>query len=190
MKQIPHAKGNPYELNRKDSRLKNYDYSRSGIYYVTFCTYERICYLRDGDDANLRYYNQGSLAEAFLNMMSVFNQNVEVLDYVVMPDHIHVLLSLNNDEADKRYFEECHDLDITLDRAKVQKDSLSSIIGHFKASITRHCRRQHLEMKWQKGFYDRVIRTNEELDSIKKYIRENESMWDVERTVNPMGWPV
>ena len=189
MKKIPHPEVNPYEQNRKKIRWENYDYSQSGIYYVTRCTYDRICYFRKIDSEDLTLLPQGSLAEAFLSVMPVFYPDVEVINYVVRPDHIHLLLLLHNEEADLRAFEQANELDVDVWKLRHQKETLSSIIANYKSSITRHCHRQHFEMKWQRGFYDRVIRNSEELAAFNKYINENLQYWGIEKTVNPMGWP-
>ena len=190
MKTIPHPMVNPNEMERKKIRRENYDYSQSGIYYVTLCTHNRVCYFGEIVDGNLRYSNAGSIAEAFLHSLSHFNPKVEVLNYVVMPDHIHALLSIINDEADLRNFERANELDTDPSKEGIYKDTLSGIIGFYKASISRHCHRQHIEMEWQKSFYDHIIRNSEEMTAINKYINENPANWEIERTLNPMCWPL
>ena len=189
MERIPHPTTNPNELNRKKMRWDGYDYTRSGIYYVTFCTYNRVCYLGEIVDGEMKYSNAGSLAEAFLSVLHVFNPKVEVLSYVVMPDHIHALIYLSNDEADLRWFEQCQH--ISEDTVIVsKKDSLSTIISNYKAAVTRCCNRQHIDFKWQRGFFDHVVRNSEELEALKTYIHHNPGNWEADRNMNPLTWPL
>ena len=190
LEKIPHPKVNPYEADRKRTRWEFYDYSQSGTYYVTLCTLDRVCYFGEMENGDLTYFNAGSLAEAFLHIMSVFNPKVEVLNYVVMPDHIHILLRILNDEADLRIFEEARNTDNASHQESNYRDTLSGVIGYYKSTISRACHRQHIAMAWQKSFYDRVIRNPEEMEAINKYINENRVHWGIERTVNPMGWPL
>ena len=105
MEQTPHPLRNPNELNRKKNRLENFDYSQSGYYFITMCTHERICYFGEIVDGEMHYSNAGSLAEAFVSVLHIFNPKVKVLNYVVMPDHVHALIWLTNEEADQRCFE-------------------------------------------------------------------------------------
>ena len=189
MKQIPFPKLNPYELDRKKTRWENYDYTRSGIYFVTFCTYERVCYFGDLIDEEMKYSNQGSIAEAFINILSVFHKKVKVKvwKYAVMPDHIHALIELENEEADQSRLDHLTDTE-EVQKPYKQKNSLSTIIGNYKAAITRCCHRQHLEIKWQNGFNDHIIRNHEEFVTYYNYIERNPANWLVERQQNPMGW--
>ena len=186
MKIIPHPEINPYEQVRKRTRWEYYDYTLSGMYFVTFCTQDRQCFFGDIVDGVMHYSNQGSLAEALLTLIPTFNPVVEVVDYVVMPDHIHILMAIHNDEADQRNFEHRNEVDAPI--KVVQKNSLSSIIGNYKGSITRHCHRQNLPIEWQRGFYDHVVRNHEEMIGFQRYIDSNVPNWEVDRLKNPKGW--
>ena len=126
------------------------------------------------------------MAEDFLNKIPTIFPVVDVRKYVVMPDHIHILLAIHNDEADLELFE--HRNDVEQSKKVKQKDSLSSIIGSYKASVTRQCHRQHLPIEWQRGFYDHVIRNHEEMIAFQRYIDSNVPNWEVDRLKNPKGW--
>ena len=177
MKELPHPKVTPYEQDRKKTRWENYDYSCSGTYFVTFCTFERGCYFGGIKDGALVPSPQGSVAFVVLSLLPKLFPKIEMLNFAVMPDHIHLLLSIFNDEADLRAFE--HRNDILENGERYAKESLSSFISSCKSSITRYCHQQHLEIKWQKGFFDRVVRNTDEKAALDKYIRENPLKWDL-----------
>ena len=137
----------------------------------------------------MNYFNAGSLAEAFLSMLHVFHPKVEVLNYVVMPDHIHALIALDNDDADQRWFDQCQNLSDA--RQPISpKDSLSSIISNYKAAVTRCCNRQHIAFKWQKSFYDHVVRNSEELEVLNRYIDHNPGNWEADLSMSPYCSPI
>jgi REP element-mobilizing transposase RayT len=91
-----------------------------------------------------------------------------------MPDHFHGIIIIDNT------------LNVMDDKEK-KTLTLSDIIGKFKSYSTRKIRNllgTGNEFEWQKSFYDRIIRNEEELYNIRKYIQENPLRWDIEKN-NP-----
>ena len=91
--------------------------------------------------------------------------NVEIDCYIIMPDHIHLIIILDKDESKKNY-------------------SLSDVIGKFKSFSCKKIREvleDDEKFEWQKSFYDRIIRNEKELYQIRKYIQENPLRWDIEK---------
>ena len=105
----------------------------------------------------------GQVVEESIVKMSEMNPCVEVDAYVVMPDHVHIILVLTTDEAGRR-----------------GGRPLQEIIGRFK-SFTDHYYRNHEELcapyLWQKSYYDHIIRTDEELQAVRRYIESNPQTW-------------
>ena len=194
MKQIPHPQLNPYEQNRKQVRWEDYDYARSNVYYVTMCTHHRLCYFGDVHAAELKCTHQGCLADVLLIEIPYHFPIAKVLDYVVMPDHIHLLISIDHPEAD----EAAHTREINNDelsmrehrRQNIGNNTLSSIIRAYKTAVSYHCHRLHLDMQWQRGFYEHIVRDEYELRHFKEYIDANLGRWNEDRDVFDQGWPV
>ena len=179
MKQIPHPKVNPYEQIRKLIRWKYYDYACSGTYFVTICTHDRNCFFGDIKDGILDPSRQGCVAKVVMELLPKISPNVEILTYVIMPDHLHILLWIHNDDADLKAFEQRNE-EIIKSLTQRQKETLSSFIASYKSAVTRFCHSLSLEMKWQTSYFDRVVRNVREEEEIRKYIKENPGKWETD----------
>jgi REP element-mobilizing transposase RayT len=101
--------------------------------------------------------------EVLMNITSYYN--VEIDCYIIMPDHIHLIIILDKDESKKNY-------------------SLSDVMGKFKSFSCKKIRKvleDDEKFEWQKSFYDRIIRNEKELYQIRKYIKENPLRWEIEK---------
>ena len=136
---------------RKPNRIPNYDYSLPNYYFVTICTHQKQHIF--GTVAQLNGYGQIA-AELLLTIPKHF-PNAAIDKYVIMPNHIHAIIILRDASPDSR------------------KD-LSVILGQFKAKVSQIL---HQTMPgriiWQKSFYDRVIRTEQDYQAAWRYIDEN-----------------
>ena len=148
---------------RKEIRLKDYDYGSTGTYFVTVCAKERenIFWEDVGttigrqSDVNLSHY--GKMVDDAINNISNIYPSVTVDHYVIMPDHIHLLLSILHDDDGRPMVVP------TINRMVNQmKGYVSKQIGH---SI------------WQGRFYDHVIRNRDDYNEHVQYIRENPMRW-------------
>jgi REP element-mobilizing transposase RayT len=147
---------------RKLHRLKNWDYSQSGYYFVTICTNEKRKYLsairQNGMDVTLIPTQIGQLVLDCWKRIEAVHPNVKLDYYCLMPNHLHGILILEENS-----------------------DSLSHIIRSFKSVTTRHFNKlvtdDEKNALWQLSFYDRIIRNEAELFETRKYIEGNPSKW-------------
>ena len=153
------------------ARLRFTNYGRNGLYFVTICT------------ADKRYYFGNISSPGIMNLSPVGNYArqcwseipkhfpfVHLSEFVVMPNHIHGILAFRKSEAALKEL-------TTSNKFQNQKQNLASIIGTFKSAVTRYAKQNEIPFKWQARYYDRIIRTSEECDSIKAYIRNNIRHW-------------
>lgn len=141
---------------RKNIRLKFYDYSEEGIYFITICTKNRIELLgKIGDNKDIKLSKEGILSEQYIRSINNIFNNVIVNEYVIMPNHIHMLLTIKNK----------NNIDI-FRIIKQYKMQVSKKIGY---SI------------WQKSFYEHVIRNEKEYYIIKEYIQNNIINWQKDK---------
>ncbi|HQF55149.1 MAG TPA: transposase [Fibrobacteria bacterium] len=142
---------------RHDSiRLRCWDYSSIGPYFVTVCSRDRrplFGVLRDGD---VVLSNAGILvARSWCELPNHLPQ-VSLDQWIVMPDHFHAIVWIDPEHGGST--------------------KLGSVVGAFKSASTRSIR-LHVDdpglSVWQRGYYDRVIRAQDELDGIRRYIRDN-----------------
>jgi REP element-mobilizing transposase RayT len=157
-------------VKRKRIRLKDYDYSRFGFYFVTICLNERNEILSKISDGKNVLTEFGQIVEEILNNLPKY-YNIEIDSYIIMPDHIHIIIIVDNDPPEE-------------EKISTKIKTLSGIIGRFKSYSTKQIRpllksSQHFE--WQKSFYDRIIRNEKELYQIRKYIQENPLRWEIEK---------
>ncbi len=137
---------------RKSPRLKGYDYSISNHYFVTVCTKYKKCIF--GEPGNLNPC--GKIAKQGILLMKEHNPDVRVETFVVMPNHVHILLFLYGGKARLEY-----------------------VVGTWKAFVTREIHSVHPGMSvWQSSFYDHIVRNERSLQNIWKYIDNNPANWE------------
>lgn len=150
---------------RKHPRMKNFDYSENGLYFLTLCVKDKgklLCSIvgRDVPDAPSVFLTEkGKIVEKYIN--SIKNtEKVSVETYVIMPDHIHLLLFVDNPDGASRTSRPTHSL-------------VSRTVSGFK----RLCNKEIGENIWQASFYDHVIRNEKDYKTHFRYIEDNPTMW-------------
>ena len=164
---------NPIINHRKSIRLKEYDYSQPGEYFITICIYEKKCILGEIVDENILFSPIGEIAKRCWEEIPEHFSNVELDEYVIMPNHIHGIIMIT----------ECRDLINQIPTKnyplmKNQKVTLGKIIRHYKARTAKHIHDSgSMDFRWQPLFYDRIIRSDKELNNIRNYIINNPLKW-------------
>jgi putative transposase len=141
-------------------RLPRFDYHRSGAYFVTFCTAHRDRFLAEVVEGQLQLTAAGKIADAAWPRVLSWYSYVRLLDSVVMPDHVHALLSVGTPHGPVK--------------------SVSRLVGAVKtrsAARINHLRRTPGAPVWQSGFHDKIIRSPEMLAAVREYIRNNPRRW-------------
>ena len=155
---------------RKSTRLPGYDYSTPGAYFLTFCTENRKCVLSripvgtgvlDGPNIELLPY--GKIADKILRQLDAHYENISVESYVIMPNHIHILLFVQvpaNGPSGTPV-------------PTVQNSTVSRFVSTFK----RFCNRECGKNIWQTRSYDHIIRSQADFDEHLRYIHDNPFRW-------------
>lgn len=159
--------------NRKNIRLRNYDYSQSGYYFVTICTKNRVCYLGDIVNGEMHLNESGDIVDRCLKDLKYHFPNSDVDYYCIMPNHIHAIIIINTD-VENAYAENTHACSLRRD-----KQLLPVIVGSFKSAVSKLIHRVDGNdvFKWQKSYYERIIRNEYELYEIRKYVQLNPTNW-------------
>ena len=139
---------------RKKIRVGEYDYSQCGAYFVTICTQNRRPILSNivGDDAHIVPKRYGQIVEKYLKNAA------EIEKYVIMPDHIHMLIRLEEQGAEKR---------------SPQASRIASIVRSIKTLTTKEIG----EPIFQRSYYDHVVRNQRDYNEIWEYIENNPRKW-------------
>ena len=142
------------EFMRKRNRLEGFDYSKDGVYFITICTKDKEFTLSrisgEKENAVSVLSNHGQLVRSGIELINVWYPFAKVLQYVIMPNHVHILLELRNARL-----------------------SVSAIISYFKSYVTRNAG----VPVWQKSFYDHIVRNHDDFCRISEYIAHNPENW-------------
>ncbi|NCJ08257.1 transposase [Synechococcales cyanobacterium C] len=158
---------------RKLLRLQDYDYTRSGAYFVTICVKDRVCLFGEVVDGEMHPNAYGEIVQAVWDGLPDHYDHVVLDAFVVMPNHIHSIIILDaetttissRDEMSKRH-------------------GLSEIVRAFKTFSARRINelRQCSGVPvWQRNYYEHIIRNEESLNRIRGYITENPIRWSKDR---------
>lgn len=137
---------------RKPNRLVCYDYRTPGYYFVTICTHNKDKILWDSASDGINLSASGQVVNACILDISNHYPCALVDKYVVMPNHVHIILQLLPNDAGR---------------------SIADIIGHMKRAVSKETGFQI----WQKGFHDHIIRSEPEYQKIWLYIDYNPTKW-------------
>ena len=151
---------------RKPNRIVGYDYSQEGAYFITICTKERKRILSRVSVGTplpgcpkTELLRHGEIADKYIRQMDTFYSFLSVDKYVIMPDHIHLLIRIHGHP-----------------RTGVPTKR-SSAIARFIGTFKRYCNKEYGENIWQGRYYDHVIRNQQDYNEIWEYIEGNPLNW-------------
>jgi len=203
----------PLRHHRQSIRLRGHDYTQAGEYYVTLCVKDRECALGEIKDGLMLLSGIGEIAATCWLEIPRHFPNVLLDEFVIMPDHMHGILILRervpvgaqyieprrenieprreNIEPRRENIAPRIEQNPNLNRyQKVVPGSLSSIIRSYKGAVARLCHRQGIpEFRWQRNYYEHIIRDGHALDRIRRYIANNVSKWSEDKE-NPVNDPM
>ena len=171
--------------NRKTTRLEMFDYNSVGAYFITVCTQNKQCLLSevkltcvgtgvlDGPQANeeisIELTEYGKIADKYINQLNDFYENTSVDDYIIMPNHIHLLINVHENGPSRT--------PVPTELACVETTMQNSIVSRFISTFKRFCNKDYGKNIWQKRSFDHIIRDEKDYNLHVKYIRENPMKW-------------
>lgn len=170
---------NAKKQNRKIIRLKDYDYSFPGWYYITICTKNFNSWFGKVKNGSVEYNWLGKIAQKYFLEIPDHFKNTEIDEFIIMPNHLHGIIIINDNVVGKR------DRVSLRGFGNIGKDSLSLIVNQYKGSVTRFARKNdYKEFSWQPRFYEHIIRNDNDLHRIRTYIRNNPLKWELDEYYN------
>jgi len=157
-------------LHRKHNRLVNHDYSRNGLYFITICTKDRVQYLckirEESVGADIirpitELTETGKLLEYSINQIENHYDDIKAIKYVIMPDHVHIVISI------------MHDYEKADDGRMISAPTIPKVIGSMKRYVSKN---SGIKL-WQKSYFDHIIRSENEFSDICNYIENNPINW-------------
>lgn len=167
-------------------RIKEYDYSTPGFYFVTICTSERKCVLGTFHDGHIELSELGETIRGCWLAIPRHFASVKLHEFVVMPNHLHgivEIVAVGAQQAAPLLGMDLH----ARNSACVKPGSLGAIIRSYKAAVTRQARKElgrHGDV-WQRNYFERMLRDGKEIADTSRYIAENPMMWELDQE-NPL----
>ena len=190
---------NPDIHHRRSIRLKGYDYTQAGAYFVTIVTQGRECVFGDVVDDEMQLNDAGLMVQAAWEALAERFPTVELDEFGVMPNHIHSIIVIagnigatlvvaSNRAGTSPAPTTCGDdadVGATLVVAQDTTPTLGNIVGAFKSITTNEYIRGVHDLGWppfnkriwQRNYYEHIIRNERELDCIREYIVNNPLKW-------------
>lgn len=204
---VMHHRFNPDIHHRRSIRLRDYDYARDGVYYVTVCVHGRECLFGEITDEGMRLSCFGEIVREEWMRSAEIRKEIVLDEFVVMPNHLHGIMVINggvgatgpvarNGDADDNG-DDGHDRATRREGDPAGRPygpvsgSVGAIIGQFKSIATKRINALRDNPGcpvWQRNYHERVIRTERELAAIREYIVNNPAQWalDQENPANTM----
>jgi REP element-mobilizing transposase RayT len=158
--------------HRRSIRLKDYDYSQPGAYFVTVCTHNRECLFGTVTDGNMIPSKTGDIVAFCWHDLPAHYPHITIDAFVVMPNHIHGIIILRHPD----------NVGAGLKPAPtMQRHGLPEIVRGFKTFSARRINAVRITPGmplWQRNYYEHVIRDERDLNAIREYIVGNPVGWD------------
>jgi len=195
---------------RRSIRLREYDYSRTGAYFVTVCTQNRECLFGKIVDEQMVLNNVGRVVVSCWENTPNMRPNVELDEFILMPNHIHAIVVITKSigRGVLQYAPTTHapttqhtptiqriptnqqSTQLTMPTLRSPSQTIGAIIRGFKSTVTT-CINKYRKTPgikiWQRNYYERIIRNDDELNRIREYIVNNPAQWESDQE-NPVPY--
>ena len=172
---------------QKQYRLPGYDYAQAGEYFITICTRDREHFLGEIQQGVMVLSEVGKIAQTHLLEIPDRFSNVVLDEWVIMPNHIHMILIIVGDRRNMINHvptKTTNKSGISNNPMELPNDTIGKMMRWYKGRVSYECRKSGLAFKWQARFHDHIIRDRSSLDNIRLYVQDNPLCWE-EDVFNP-----
>ena len=170
-------KYDPARHHRRSIRLRGYDYSQAGAYFVTVCVQGREPLFGDVVDGEMRLNNAGQMVAQCWHELPAHFPHLELDEFVVMPNHMHGIIIVG-----APFMAPYGPGAVNQGAINRAPTGLGEIVRSFKALAARRIRQAGVTaFAWQRNYYEHIIRDEEPLNRIREYIVNNPLQWALER---------
>jgi REP element-mobilizing transposase RayT len=204
---------NKYRI--QSTRLRDWDYSNAGLYFVTIVTKNRVCYFGNIENGDMHLNELGKIAKQCFEKIPEHFPFVMLDVFVIMPNHVHGIIIIDDRVKTKNGSPVVETQDLASPPPKPPKPpkpptsptskfpplptflqtaanqfgpqsrNLASIVRGYKIGVTKYARKNNIPFQWQSRYYDNIIGNEKSLDHIRQYIIQNPMNWDTD-TENPV----
>ena len=166
---------------RKRNRLPHYNYSQPGYYFITICTHQFIPYFGSIKNKVMNLNGIGKIAKSCWERIPKHFEHVGLDEFIIMPNHFHGIITIEPSVVGDALLRPLRN-----DRTKML---IPRIVHGFKSCVTRNIKKQYSQstFKWQKSYYDHIIRDENGLEQIQYYIKSNPQNWKNDKN-NPINY--
>ena len=159
---------------RRSRRLKGYDYSQAGAYFITICTRNRECTFGDVIDGEMLSNEAGHIVMEEWMKSADIRGEIELDAFAVMPNHVHGIIVITD---------RCRGVWPYAPTGTLRSPSRTAgaLVRAFKSACTLHINQMHNARGtpvWQRNYYEHVIRDEDDLNRIREYILDNPARWE------------
>lgn len=177
-----------HERHRRSIRLRGYDYTQNGAYFVTICTRNREHLFGEIENGEMRVNPAGNMINRWWHELGNRFPEIELDAFVVMPNHIHGIIVIKRDPMQEQGEDKPSPVRAPLVGAlppHSQSKAIGDIVGAFK-SLTANEYIRRVKTKefprfeksiWHRNYYERIIRNDDEWNRIREYIEKNPDTW-------------
>jgi REP element-mobilizing transposase RayT len=163
------------EYHRRSTRLRGYDYSQSGAYFVTVCVRNRQSVFGKVTNGRMMLREAGRMVEEEWLKTPAVRPQVQLDEFVVMPNHFHGIIMIRNEPtivgATRR-----------VAPTGPTAGSVGAMMAQFKSIATKRMRALgHSSFAWQRNYYEHIVRDEDSLNRIREYILTNPLRWDLDQ---------
>jgi len=186
-------KYDPEKHHRRSIRLKHYDYSQPGCYFLTMCTRNGECIFGEISENGMKLNAFGEIVQLYWNKIPQRYPKTESVAFVVMPNHVHGIVCIP--DARDNIVRAVHDAkrrsQSPLPKSPLPKTRrnmlIPKLVGWFKmntAKLINQIRKTRGISVWQRNYWEHVIRNEKSMNRIYEYIQTNPFRWHLDRN-NP-----
>ncbi|HUV05125.1 MAG TPA: transposase [Armatimonadota bacterium] len=166
----------PERHHRRSIRLKDYDYSQAGAYFVTICTRGQECVFGEIEDGMIRLNSLGLIVRACWDDLPRHYVHVELDAFVIMPNHIHGIVLFQDPPSVGAGLRPAP----TPASTDGRRHGLPEFVRAFKSFASRRINELRSTpgvRVWQRNYYEHIIRSRKSLDAIRRYVEDNPIQW-------------
>ena len=188
---------NPDIHHRRSVRLKGYDYSSAGLYFITICCQNRISRFGHIENGTMILNQFGRVAnDEWMNTPNI-RKNIQLGEFIIMPNHMHGIIQIMHAPSSTGELHSPHSIELNLSentelnpldykgvcktprQTRHTPQSIGAIVRGYKSSVTKQLKSLGLNDKlWQRNYYEHIIRNEKTYQNISNYIIHNPAKWD------------
>jgi putative transposase len=184
------------KFKTSSSRLKNFDYSTPGIYFITICTYRHNNFFGKIINNQMGLSKMGLITKLELLKTFEIRKNIKLHQYIIMPNHVHLLMEIKYQIKNNKIEVETSHRGVSTNKSRNnihhpeiaiknwQPNSVGSIICQFKSICTKRINPHKIFFAWQPRYYDQIIKDTKQYFVIKQYIKNNVINWEKDKFFN------